>query len=154
MRGRIHKKVKLIWPYLNKTEKTRCQKHASQNFIRILKAQFADSQTRTLDQEEYLGNELVYQNFGDNLFFRAPRLYQGQFNSVDLKPEILNLKSLVTVYCPSRNLRSMSRSLFSCQTIKTDSYGGRAFSFAAPRLCIPCLRTVRKRRLGTALKLS
>ena len=56
------------WAYF-KTEKTRCQKHANQNFIRISKTRLADSQIRTLNQEEHRGNKLVNQNFEDYLVF-------------------------------------------------------------------------------------
>ena len=46
---------------------------------------------------------------------------------------IHGLKPLIEMYQPS-TLRSASRSLLRSQKAKTENYGGRAFSFVAPKL--------------------
>lgn len=53
---------------------------------------------------------------------------------ISFQIKILHDQSVDYLKCPPRNLRSMSRSLISCQTVKTDSFGGRTFSVAASKL--------------------
>ena len=47
---------------------------------------------------------------------------------------IHGLKPFIEMYQPSRTLRSASRSLLCPQKAETENYGGRAFSFMAPKL--------------------
>ena len=56
------------------------------------------------------------------------------------------LEPLIKDYHPSRALRSSIRSLLCTPAIKSKTYGGRAFSTAAPQLWIEYIQNISKRR--------
>ena len=56
------------------------------------------------------------------------------------------------MYCPPRNLRSVSRSLLCSQKFKTVSYGCRAFSFDAPKLWNSIPEDIKKAKTADCFK--